>query len=186
MRQKKYQIIDRQEIEAILLSNRVGRLATVGLDGYPYITPLNYVFWQGKIYMHCALQGERLTNIEKDIRVGFEVDEPLAYLDTGFTPQASACGVTQLYRSVIIKGIVHLVTDVDAKVAVLNTLVARHEGHSNFAAITADMKAVEQCHVLELTIEHITGKHNVGAHRSASYRAAVASYLPELEKDFLE
>lgn len=186
MHQKKYEITNRLEIEEILHSNRVGRLATIGLDGYPYITPLNYVFWLGKVYMHCALQGERLDNINKNSRVGFEVDEPLGYLDAGFSPKSSVCAVTQFYRSVIIKGVINLVTDVNDKVAALNTLVALHEGHRDFTAISADMKAVAQCHVLELTIEHITGKHNVGAHRSASYRTAVSSYLPKLKEYFSE
>ena len=184
MGSKKYLIKERHEIDEILATNRVGRLATFGVDGYPYITPLNYVFWNDKIYMHCALKGDRMDNLTVNNRVCFEVAEAIAYLDSSFELEPSVCDVTQFYKSVVIKGSIALVTDADLKVVLLNKLIESHEGHADFPPVVVGMKAVAGCHVLELTIEEISGKHNVGKHRGAEYRAAVVKHLPECKHYF--
>ena len=58
MRRKQSEITAKEEIEEILKKTRVGRLATHGSDGYPYITPVNNVYHQGSSYFHCALKKE--------------------------------------------------------------------------------------------------------------------------------
>jgi nitroimidazol reductase NimA-like FMN-containing flavoprotein (pyridoxamine 5'-phosphate oxidase superfamily) len=80
MRRTHCEICDPQEIERILGSATIGRIATNGADGYPYITPVNFVHQEGNIYFHSALKGEKLENLERDPKVCFEVDIPLAYL----------------------------------------------------------------------------------------------------------
>lgn len=60
MRRKHSELTGKVEIEGILQKTREGRLATLGADGYPYITPVNYVYRQGSIYFHCALKGKLL------------------------------------------------------------------------------------------------------------------------------
>lgn len=104
MRRKQCLVTDPEIITAILNRCTVGRLATVGSDGYPYITPVNYVYWQGSIYFHCALKGEKVDNIAREPKVCFEIDIPLSYLDTGFDPSRPVCQVHQFYHSVIIRG----------------------------------------------------------------------------------
>lgn len=184
MRQKKYQIKSKSEIEKILQANRVGRLATNGSDGYPYITPLNYIYSDGVIYLHCAREGERIDNIKRDNKVCFEVDEPVAYIDTGFSPEKSACSVTQLYRSVIIRGKAALVDDINEKVDALNKLIAVHEGIDVFCEITPDIKAVKACAVIRITIDSMTGKQNIGGNRPSSFAEDVVKYKPELAEFF--
>lgn len=184
MRQKKYEITDKFEIEAILSASRVGRLATNGADGYPYVTPLNYVYTEGRIYMHCARAGERIDNLKRDNKICFEVDEAVAYIDTGFSEDESICNVTQLYRSVIIRGKAELVDNVDEKVQALNNLMASHERTPDFDKITPNMRPVKMCDVIRVTIESMTGKQNVGKHRSESYGEAVVKYKPALAGHF--
>jgi nitroimidazol reductase NimA-like FMN-containing flavoprotein (pyridoxamine 5'-phosphate oxidase superfamily) len=48
MRRKECEITDPQKIHRILAATPIGRLATTGSDGYPYITPVNFVFYQGE------------------------------------------------------------------------------------------------------------------------------------------
>jgi hypothetical protein len=50
MRRKHSKVTDPKEIERILSLTNMGRLATSGQDGYPYITPLNFVSLEGSIY----------------------------------------------------------------------------------------------------------------------------------------
>lgn len=41
MRRTYCEVTDQQEINRMLSSTNIGRLATSGADGYPYITPVN-------------------------------------------------------------------------------------------------------------------------------------------------
>ena len=76
MRRRHSEITDPLEINRILSAATIGRMATLGADGYPYITPVNYVYTNACIYFHCALKGEKLDNIAREDRVCFEVDIP--------------------------------------------------------------------------------------------------------------
>ncbi len=115
-------------IDSLLGRCRIGRMATIGVDGYPYITPLNYVYLEGAVYFHCARTGEKLDNIAHDSRVCFEVDIPLAYLDLDYYGDIpEACLVHQFYHCVIIRGKAEIVSDIDEKIRALNGLVASHE-----------------------------------------------------------
>ena len=50
MRRKHSEVTDPGEIERILSMTNIGRMATIGQDGYPYITPVNFVSMDGNIY----------------------------------------------------------------------------------------------------------------------------------------
>ena len=54
MRRKYSEITDKKEMIRILTSSNIGRLATLDTEGYPYITPVNFVFHEGCVYFHCA------------------------------------------------------------------------------------------------------------------------------------
>ena len=88
MRRNCCEITNPQDIERILNSTTIGRLAPSGADGYPYITPVNFVYHDGNIYFHSASKGEKLDNLARDPKVCFEVDIPLAYLDKTDLPFA--------------------------------------------------------------------------------------------------
>ncbi len=177
MRRKQNEITDQGEIEKILTEGRVGRLATLGADGYPYITPVNYVYWQGAIYFHCALTGEKLDNIDRHHKVCFEVDFPLAYLDTGYDQSMPACEVTQLYQCVIIRGLAECVMQTDEKVAALNALMASHEGVADFSDITARTPAVAAIAVVAIRVESLSCKVNVAQVKSEEEKEKIRTHL---------
>jgi nitroimidazol reductase NimA-like FMN-containing flavoprotein (pyridoxamine 5'-phosphate oxidase superfamily) len=177
MRRKQDEITDQLEIEKILLGARVGRLATLGADGYPYITPVNFVYWQESIYFHCALKGEKLDNIDKHPKVCFEVDIPLAYLDTGYDKSMPACDVGQFYKCVIIRGLAECVSGTDEKVAALNALMASHEGVQAFSDITAETPAVSACTVVAVRVESLSCKANLARKKSEQEKEKIRTYL---------
>ncbi len=177
MRRKFNEVTDKNQIEALLLGTRIGRLATLGLDGYPYITPVNYVYFRGAIYFHCARQGEKLDNLRRDSRVCFAVDRPLAYLDTGFSQDMPVCDVGQFYQSVVIRGRADIITDAAEKVDALNALMACHENAPEFSVITAETPAVALCEVVVVRIESISAKANLGQKKTAADREKICAYL---------
>ncbi len=179
MRRSQCEITEKKNIEEILGRCRIGRMATVGRDGYPYITPLNYVYWQGAIYFHCAHKGEKMVNIARDPRVCFEVDIPLAYKGTDFDPQGPVCQVHQFYHSVIIRGRAVVVGDLQEKVGALNALIASHEGVAEFSRITADLPEVAACAVVAVRIESLSGKSDLAQKKSAADKEEIRHYLQQ-------
>jgi uncharacterized protein len=179
MRRKFNEVTDSKEIEAILLRSRIGRLATLGQDGYPYITPVNYVYLRGSIYFHCARQGEKLDNLQRESKVCFAVDRPLAYLDTGYDKSLPVCDVGQYYQSVVIRGRAEIIVDITEKIDALNALMASHENDPEFAAITATTPAVALCVVVAVRIESISAKANLAQKKSSADKDKIRSYLQQ-------
>lgn len=177
MRRKFNEITDKAIIERLLLETRIGRLATVGADGYPYITPVNYVYLRGAVYFHCARQGEKLDNLRREPKVCFAVDKPLAYLDTGYDKSLPVCDVGQFYQSVVIRGLAEIVEDVEEKVEALNALMAAHENVAGFAEITAAIPAVALCEVVAVRILSLSAKANLAQKKSAAEKEKICSYL---------
>jgi nitroimidazol reductase NimA-like FMN-containing flavoprotein (pyridoxamine 5'-phosphate oxidase superfamily) len=147
-------ITDREEMESLLQEALVGCLATVGPDGSPYITPLNFVFYQGKIYYHCAFEGRKMDHIRANPRVCFEVHEIIKI----FQGQR-ACDFSTRYRSVLVSGHARSLPDGDEKIAVLAALAEKYAGGRAVEPPTP--KTAKGTEVIEITIEEMTGKRNV-------------------------
>ncbi len=177
MRRHHSEVTDQHEIDRILNTATIGRLATTGLDGYPYVTPVNFVYNQGAIYFHSAPAGEKLDNIAKDPRVCFEVDIPLAYVDAGFDPERRPCKLHQFFHCVIIRGEASMVPDGSLKTAVLNALVAKHEPGVHLAPVTEDMPAYKACSVIGIRPDSRTAKSDLAWNKTSDERLALAQYL---------
>ena len=177
MRRNHSEVTDPKEVQRILSSTNIGRLATNGQDGYPYIVPVNFVSLEGSIYFHCAPKGEKLDNLIRDPRVCFEVDVPLAYIDIGLDPSRPICNLHQFYHCVIIRGSASVVKDSTLKVDTLNALIAKHENTDDFKKVTKDMSGCKACEVIEIKPESISAKSDLIQNKSEEDRRMVAEYL---------
>ena len=180
MRRQHCEITDPKEMARILASTNIGRLATVDTEGYPYITPVNFVFYEGCVYFHCASEGEKLANLIRDPRVCFEADVPLAYLEVAFNPERNPCRTHQLYHCVIIRGSARVIPDGELKTTVLNALVAKHEGNRDFPAVTSDSADCKACRVVAIKPEKMTAKSDLAQNKpQQGYRRFLAEHLVE-------
>jgi len=179
MRRKQSEVTDQNEIKRILLLTNIGRLATVGKDGYPYITPVNFVFYKGNIYFHCAPKGEKIGNLKRSPQVCFEVDVPLSYLNIDSYPGRPTCQLHQFYHCVIIRGTASSVIDSSTKVAALNNLIAKHENTTDFEKVTADMAGFKACKVIEIAPVSITAKSDLGQKIPEDMRSVIARYFAQ-------
>ena len=177
MRRKQCEITDCKEIERILGATTIGRIATEGTDGYPYITPVNFVYHKGNIYFHSAPEGEKLDNLSQNPNVCFEVDIPLAYIDSGFDPDRRICQVHQFYHSVIIRGKASVVEDGPLKVESLNALIDKHERHSGHEFESEEMNAYAACIVVEIKPTSISAKSDLWQYKNSEIRIRLAQYL---------
>lgn len=177
MKRKYCEITDPEEIRRILDSTTIGRLATLGADGFPYITPVNFVFHEGNIYFHCAMVGEKLNNMAANPKVCFEVDIPLAYLDIKFNPERDPCHLHQLYHCVIIRGEARVLPDGPLKVDALNALTAKHEPDLDFAPVTEENRSYKICRVIEIKPVSISGKNELLQNKTPEERLALARHF---------
>ena len=177
MRRNHSEVTDPQEIQRILSLTNIGRMATNGQDGYPYIIPVNFVNLDGNIYFHCAPRGEKLDNLIRDPKVCFEVDVPLSYIDIGLDPSRPICQLHQFYHCVIIRGTASVVKDSTLKVAALNALVAKHEKTEDFQKVTKDMSGFKACEVIEIKPDSISAKSDLIQNKSEEDRRTIAEYL---------
>ena len=179
MKRKACEVTDPEVMEKILSEATIGRLATTDSGGYPYITPVNFVSHNGNIYFHCALTGEKLDNIARNAKVGFQVDIPLAYLDSQFSDDGSPCKLHQFYHCVIMRGTARVINDSQLKTDVLNALVEKHEKNRSIKKVHQDMPDYKICAVVEIHPEQISAKSDLAQGKSENVRAEVANYLKQ-------
>lgn len=135
----------------------VGRLGTVGPDGWPMIKPLNFAYLEGRLYFHCALEGEKLDHIRHESRVCFEVDLPIAYVQG---THESPCRAEYLYRSVIIRGRARLIKEQAEKVLALDALMAKYQPAETFGVYPEEKLALTG--IVRIDIEEVVGKEDLG------------------------
>ncbi|MGD0292586.1 MAG: pyridoxamine 5'-phosphate oxidase family protein [Terracidiphilus sp.] len=138
-----------------LAAQTEGRLATCNAAGEPYITPLNYLFREGKIYFHSKLTGRKLDNIAENSRVCFEVSKVEKITVSNDRP----CACSTRYTSVLAFGVARVIPDGAEKSAILNLLVARYAAGKPFQPVEESHAA--ECAVVEIRIDEISGKRNV-------------------------
>lgn len=124
MRRKDREVTDAVRIKEIVETCRVCRLG-LNDDGQVYIVPMNYGYaWEGgelTLYFHCAPEGRRMSVLEKEPRVGFELDLCGDYIGEGDLPCAYGCR----YASIIGSGTVEILSDPKEKLAGLKQIM-RH------------------------------------------------------------
>lgn len=141
---------------ALLERSPVGRMAIVNLKGFPIIKPVNFLYWNKRIYIHSSTQGEKIESIRRGRSVCFEVDEPIAYVATkGF-----ACKASYYYRSVIIKGKASLVNQKEKKLKILERLMEKYQPEGGYGEILSEV--LKKTAVIEISVHEMTGKENLG------------------------
>ncbi len=140
-----------QQIDSLLTDEQVGRLATLDDNGFPYITPVHFAYINGKIYVHGLIKGQKIENIRRNGKVGFEVDRMGKFLLAD-----QSCNVNTEYVSVIISGEASLISDEGKKIEALNAIVRKYVPSLAGQAFPAKMLAATS--VIEIAIVTCTGK----------------------------
>lgn len=114
-----------EDVHRLLARGHCARVATVGADGAPYVTPLLYVWMDGEILMHnSAAPGHFRANVDAATRVCLVVDEPGEVFDYG----RFECDVSIAHASVVVHGIIRIVDDRALKQKFCDALMAKYHG----------------------------------------------------------
>ena len=122
MRRTDREVKEPAAITAIMERCKVVRLA-INTDGAPYILPLNFGMEPDgeTLYIHGAAEGEKYSYLERDPRVGFEMD---CMLGVDMDEVHRECSTR--YESVVGWGIAEEIIEADEKRHALKRMMAQY------------------------------------------------------------
>jgi nitroimidazol reductase NimA-like FMN-containing flavoprotein (pyridoxamine 5'-phosphate oxidase superfamily) len=145
-------------IRAFLREAKVGHIAT-SREGQPFVNPSNFWYDEAnhQIVFHSNVAGRIRANIEHNPKVCLEASESARFL-----PSNVAMEFSLQYRSVVVFGTAHLVTDSDEARRVMHALISKY-----FPKMTAGVeyreitdKELRATSVYAIAIESWSGKEN--------------------------
>lgn len=177
-----------------LNEEKVGRVASIDVQGYPQIIPMNFVYVKndsidtqtgnnniGAIYMHSHPFGEKIENIKRNSKVGFEVDSYVCFLPSYYFHPTDASQADTLYVSVVIKGNASIVQDSVEKAMALNALMKKYQKEGGYESLASNMGSVREVTVLKIVPDQIRGKYKIGQHWIPRYRLKMARNIVQRE-----
>ncbi|MGQ9693375.1 MAG: pyridoxamine 5'-phosphate oxidase family protein [Thermodesulfobacteriota bacterium] len=183
MRRKEFEVKERQLIEEVLNKAPAGYLAFNGADGWPRITPLNFVYEDGWVYWHGAVAGERFNCLREDPRAVFAAVLLPLYIPSYFAAEENATAATSTFKSVIVRGRVSSFIDPDEKCQVLNKLMAKYQPEGRYRKIAPNdpfyAKILPATGVYGLRVEEMAGKFKFAQNKSVEDRKKIIAKLKE-------
>ena len=137
-----------EEVDQILKRNTAGVLAVSGDEDYPYAVPLSYVYMDGKIYFHGAKAGHKIDSILRSDKVSFCVVDQDEIVGEEYTTY---------FRSVIAFGRARILEGEEKRKPLVQLCEKYYPGHLDITEPKVE-KALDNVGLIELAIEHITGK----------------------------
>lgn len=176
---KKFEIKSRQKMIDFINSQPVGRVASIDGNGYPQVIPMNFVYANNVIYMHSHPFGEKLQNIARIPRVGFEVDQHVCFMPSYYFHPTDASQADTLYISVVVKGTASLVSGSHEKAMALNALMEKYQKEGRYERLDEHMPVVNEVAVIKVVPDEMKGKYKIGQHWSRPYRLKIAQCIIE-------
>ena len=173
----KLEIKSKEKIIEFLSSESTGRIASIDTNGFPQIIPMNFVFIDGMIYMHSHIRGEKLENIKRNDKVGFEVDRSLEFLPSYFFDPNDASLADTLYISVVMKGTCVIVENKEEKVLALNGLMKKYQPEGGYEPMNPEMDVLNEVAVIKIIPDTMRGKYKIGQNLKNDDRMALAENI---------
>ena len=168
-----------EKIKEFLEDEHVGRVSTIDKNGFPQIIPMNFVFRNDAVYMHSHVKGEKLDNISRNNKVGFEADRELEFLPSYFEDPHNASLADTLYISIVIKGIASFVSDREEKTMALNGLMEKYQPEGNYDPLESTMRVLDAVSVIKIVPTSLYGKYKIGQHMNSNDRMILAKKILE-------
>ena len=146
---RKAQQMSEADCLAVLARAQEGVLSVQGDDGYPYGVPVNFLYADGRIILHCAREGHKMDALRRSDKVSFCVVDERTVVPSEYSTA---------YRSVILFGRARVVEEAEAMIPLLDALAARFVPDGPDARRACIDKYLRGVAVVEIAVEHMTGK----------------------------
>ena len=173
------EIKSKKKIKEFLDVEHVGRIASIDENGFPQIIPMNFVFLNDAIYMHSHTKGEKLDNIRRNEKVGFEVDRELEFLPSYFEDPKDASLADTLYISVVVKGTGSIVEDRNEKTLALNGLMKKYQPEGKYDPLKPEMGVIDEVAIIKVEPDSFRGKYKIGQNLQTRERIELAEKILE-------
>ena len=154
MRRKEKQLAEKEAYEVLEKCSYMV-LSTRLENGYPYSIPLNHVLKEGKIYFHCAIEGQKTEAFNLDNKVCISAVEKGEILEEKFTT---------LFTSVTVFGKISLVEDENERIKGLTALIEKFSPSFYESGIKHIEKLKHKTALYAVDIEYISGKSSAKIH----------------------
>ncbi|WP_281889239.1 pyridoxamine 5'-phosphate oxidase family protein [Paenibacillus sp. YYML68] len=187
-------IADQEELELFLADMSYGTLGTWGEDGWPELTPLNFVYDGGCIYFHGSRIGQKMSNLKAQPRVTFSVAKEYAIIPSYYLDPKLACPATAYFKSVLIKGTAQLVNELEEKALALAAFMRKLQPEGGYAPIDpADADYLPQLRataIVKINVETMSAKFKFGQNLTEPKRESIMDGLArrgaELDHETME
>ena len=127
--------------------------------------------------MHSHIRGEKLDNVKRNSKVGFEVDRNLEFLPSYFFDPNDASLADTLYISVVIKGEATIVSDSTEKALALNALMKKYQPEGKYEPMRENMQVLNEVVVIKIIPNQMNGKYKIGQNMSKQKRIELAENI---------
>lgn len=137
-----------EEAVDILKSGEYGVLSMMGVEGYPYGIPVNYVYEHDVLYIHSATEGHKLDAIRKNPKVSFVVVGKTSVQPEKFTV---------IYSSTIVFGRASEVDAAERRDALM-AFIRRYSPEYLEKGTEYVERSADTAVIIRIDIDHISGK----------------------------
>ncbi|MPM16424.1 hypothetical protein SDC9_62803 [bioreactor metagenome] len=118
----------------------------------PYNIPFNFGFDESYIYLHSGDEGKKMDILKSnpEVCIAFSNSEELACQDENV-----ACSHFMRYRSVLVWGPVEFIEDPDEKISILNKIMVKYTGRSDYKYSSPAIRNVK---VFRVSTKNMSGK----------------------------
>jgi uncharacterized protein len=138
---------------------KIGYIATVDANGWPYVLPMSFIYEGGPIlWFHTAgRHGHIFHNLQTNPRISLAVGEK-----GGITPveDGYVCDSSLLYRSVVVFGTVEVVDDREKKNWFFDQMVRKYGDPT--LTFKPGYPLLDRIILFRMAIEILTGKESTG------------------------
>lgn len=140
--------ISAEEAWSILRNAEYGFISTVSPEGVPYGVPLSFCVMNGNVYFHCAMEGRKTDNLEKNSAVSFCTVGETTVLPGKFSTK---------YESAIVAGRAEEVFD-EEKQSALEGLVRKYSADFIESGAKYIDALTHKTRVFKIVVGEVSGK----------------------------
>jgi nitroimidazol reductase NimA-like FMN-containing flavoprotein (pyridoxamine 5'-phosphate oxidase superfamily) len=190
MRRKEFAIEERKqaEVEAFFAEMSFGFLGTLSSDGWPHVTPLNFVYFNECIYFHGSKIGQKMEDLKHAAeKVTFSVAKEYAIIPSYYSDPKLACPATAFFKSVSIKGSASIVTDLEEKAAALSAFMEKLQPEGGYDPITTEDRSyvpqLKGVAVVKIEVQELTAKFKFGQNWNHTRHEQTAHLLHQRDRE---
>lgn len=144
-------IVEKEELESVITQSDICFVGITEADGSPYVIPMNFGYSDNEIILHSGPHGKHLDLLALNNRVcvTFCTDGKLVYQHPDV-----ACSYSMLAKSVLCKGSVTFIENMDEKEEAMNITMKNYTDRP----FKYSKPALENVKVWRVKIDEMTGK----------------------------